>query len=292
MKFCIECEVQAGRTIEQILRNTYRMSRALITSLKRYPDGILVNGEKRYVNHIMQEGETLTVTITEAGSTNIEPALIPLDILYEDEWMIAVSKPAHMAVHVSAGNRHSTLSNGVLYYLNRGGEEHTFHVATRLDKNTSGVVLIAKCGYVHDLLSVLLREGKIEKEYIALVEGAPPESGCIDAAIARESESIIKRCVRQDGDAAYTEYRVQEYGDGFSLVRLYPKTGRTHQLRVHMSHIGHPIAGDTMYGAAHLSQNRQLLHCRQLAFTHPVTHKNLVICKNEPSYFRQYLHKK
>lgn len=292
MKFIMECEAQVGKSIKQILKNKYNMSSALISSLKKFPDGILVNGEKKYVNHIIQEGEKLTVTITETGSTNIEPVYMPLDILYEDDWLLAVAKPADMAVHVSHGNVYNTLANGVLHYLNRDGEGHKFHVATRLDKNTSGVVIIAKNGYIHDMLSQALRKRMIYKEYIALVEGVGEIRGVIDAPIARETESIIKRCVRCDGDCAYTEYETIECGEHYSMVRLIPRTGRTHQLRVHMSHIGHPLVGDTMYGGKRVFPDRHFLHCKKVSLVHPVTRANLEICKKEPSYFWEYLYKK
>jgi len=292
MKFKMECEAKPGESIKQVLRNRYNMSAALVTSLKKHTDGICINGEKKYVNYIIQEGDKLTVTFTEAGSTNIEPVYIPLDILYEDEWLLAVYKPEHMAVHVSHRNVYDTLANGVLYYLNQDGEEHTFHVATRLDKNTSGVVIIAKNGYIHDMLSRQLRENKLYKEYIALVEGKITEPGEVRVPIARECESIIKRCVRADGDEAFTEYRVIENGIDSTMLKLIPHTGRTHQLRVHMSHIGHPIVGDTMYKASAVEEDRHFLHCAKVIFTHPITKRSLEICKKEPEYFWEYLYKK
>lgn len=291
MKFIMECEAKPGESVKQVLRNRYDMSSALVTSLKKHDDGILVNGVKKYVNYILQEGDKLTVTFTEAGSTNIEPVYMPLEILYEDKWLLAVYKPEHMAVHVSHGNVYDTLANGVLYHLNKDGEEHTFHVATRLDKNTSGVVIIAKNGYIHDMLSKQLRNKTLYKEYIALIEGILEKPGEVKAPIARENESIIKRCVRDDGDEAFTEYRVIENGSHSTMLELIPHTGRTHQLRVHMSHIGHPMVGDTMYGAAPVEEDRHFLHCKKVIFKHPVTKQGIEIERKEPECFWQYLWK-
>jgi len=291
MKQRIECEVITGKSIKQVLQNSYQMSSALITSLKRTPDGIMVNGEKKYVNYILQEGDKLTVTIEETGSVNIEPVPMNLDILYEDEYLIAVNKPAHMPVHVSCGHSLDTLSNGILYHLGRDGQEYTFHGVTRLDRDTSGVVIVAKNAYVHDMLSRQLRDKKFHKEYISLVTGNLYGSGEINAPIARENDSIIKRCVREDGDEALSRYKVLENGADYSLVCLEPVTGRTHQLRVHMAHIGHPIAGDTMYGAKACAEARQFLHCSKVSFNHPFTKNKLEICKKEPDYFWEYLYK-
>lgn len=277
MRQVMKCRVTPGKTIKQILQGDYLMSRALITALKKIPDGILVNGEKKYVNYVLKEGDCLRVTFEETGSINIEPVCIPIDILYEDDFLLAVNKPAYMAVHVSHGNVYDTLSNAVLYYLNKDGSEHTFHVATRLDKNTSGVVLIAKNSYAHDLLSRQLRNKTFYKEYIAVVCGKMSGSGTINQPIARECDSIIKRCVRPDGEEAVTDYQVIDTDDENSLVRIVPKTGRTHQIRVHMSYMGHPIAGDDMYGAEKITQGRHLLHAHKISFVHPFTKQILEI---------------
>ena len=291
MKQRIECEAVIGKSIKQVLQNNYKMSSALIASLKRTPDGIMVNGEKRYVNYILQEGDKLSVTIEEAGSVNIEPVPMNLDILYEDEYLLAVNKPEHMAVHVSHGNVYNTLSNGVLWYLGQDGQEYTFHGVTRLDKDTSGIVIVAKNAYIHDMLSRQLRDKSFYKEYIGLVEGLLEGEGRINAPIARERESIIIRCVREDGDEAVSEYETIEIGEKYSLVRLKPVTGRTHQLRVHMSYIGHPMAGDTMYGGEAVKENRHFLHCGKVSFFHPIKKQKLEICQKEPEYFWEYLYK-
>ena len=292
MRRIMECETESGKSIKQILQNKYRMSAALITALKKNPNGIMVNGEKKYVNYILQGGDKLTVTFEETGSVNIEPVSMRLDILYEDEYILAVAKPADMAVHVSHGNVNNTLSNGVLYYLNnKYNEPYKFHAVTRLDKNTSGIVVIAKTAYIHDALSRSLREKTFFKEYTAVVCKRLTGSGEINAPIARESESIITRCVREDGLFAVTRYESAVPGDDYSLVRLCPVTGRTHQLRVHMAYIGHPIAGDDLYGAEKIKENRHLLHCGRVVFQHPVTGNKLEIVHKVPDCFLEYIYK-
>lgn len=287
MRQIMECGVKPGKTIKQVLQDDYLMSRSLVSALKKTPDGIMVNGEKKYVNYILKDGDRLCVTFEETGSINIEPVCLPLDILYEDDFILAVNKPAHMAVHVSHGNVYDTLSNGVLYYLNQKGEEHTFHVATRLDKNTSGVVLIAKNSYAHDMLSRQLRNKTLRKEYLAVVCGKMNGKGTVDAPIARETESIIKRCVRDDGDEAVTNYEVIATDGDYSLVKAEPETGRTHQIRVHMAYIGHSVAGDDMYGAKAIPENRHLLHAWRISFKHPLTREVLVIKAGIPACFSE-----
>lgn len=279
-----------NRPILDVLQNKFRMSSGLITALKKMPDGITVSGVKKTVRYVLTKGEILTITITEGASKNIEPKEAHLDVIYEDEDILLVNKPYAMPTHTSVGHHEDTLSNAVLYYLNKNGEPHTFHAVTRLDKDTSGVVLIAKNRYAHDLLSRFMREDKIYKTYLAVVMGKVLESGEVNAPIKREEESIIKRKVSPDGQSARTLYNCVKQGDKYSLVELDLKTGRTHQIRVHMSHIGHPLAGDIMYGGDD-SALRHLLHCKSLKFTHPINDEKIEISAPMPDDFLKFLEK-
>ncbi len=282
-------EKYVGRPIKDVLKNKYKMSSALISDLKNTEDGIMVGDEKRFVNYILKKDDILKVTIKEEASENIEPVFGELDVLYEDKDILAVNKPSDMPTHTSHGHHRDTLSNAVLYYLNKNGEEHTFHAITRLDKNTSGVVLIAKNRYAHDLFSNLLRRGALEKTYTAVVTGELRGEGMIDKKIRREGDSIIKRVVADDGKEAVTEYCVISNHKDYSYVELKPKTGRTHQLRVHMSYIGHPLLGDNLYGGD-MSTKRHLLHCKSISFIHPITNEKMKIEAPIPNDILRLLH--
>ena len=289
LKFIIN-EKYDKRPILDVLQNKFRMSSGLISALKKTPDGILVSGEKKTVRYILSKGDSLELTIKEGASENIEPKEMPIEVIYEDEDLLFVNKPYDMPTHTSIGHHEDTLSNAVLYYLNKNGEPHTFHAVTRLDKDTSGVVLIAKNRYAHDLLSRLIREDKIKKTYLAVVMGNLSGSGEVNEPIAREDESIIKRKVSPDGQSALTIYNALKSGSAYSLVGLNLKTGRTHQIRVHMSHIGHPLAGDVMYGGD-TSVKRHLLHCKSLEFVHPITNENIKVLAPLPDDFKGFTEK-
>lgn len=279
-KFC-------SRPIKDVLKNKFNMSSGLICALKKTDDGIMVNGKREFVNYILKPWDVLQINITEGASKNIEPVKGELDIIFEDCDFLAVNKSYDMPTHTSIGHHNDTLSNAVLYYLNQSGQEHTFHAVTRLDKDTSGVVLIAKNRYAHDLLSNQLRLGKIKKTYIAVVCGTLECSGVIDKKIKREDESIIKRMVSDDGDEALTEYEVIKSGENHSLVKAMPKTGRTHQIRVHFASIGHPITGDILYGGDEYSK-RHLLHCQSLEFIHPIKKEKIKIEASLPQDFYEF----
>lgn len=281
-------EKYIGRSIKYVLKNKLLMSSALITYLKKSEYGITVNGEPKFVNYILKSGDILKVIIEENGSENIEPVFSELEILYEDEDFLAVSKPSGMPTHTSAGHHKDTLSNAVLYYLNRNGEEHTFHAVTRLDKDTTGVVLVAKNRYSHDLMSGQLRKRQLEKTYAAIVCGRLFGEGIIDENIKRLNDSVIKRTVADDGRRAITYYKSIKVFDNYTLAELKPQTGRTHQIRVHMAHIGHPLVGDGLYGAEDARAKRHLLHCEKLSFIHPIKKEKIEISAGLPEDFKDF----
>lgn len=263
-----------GYDIKFILKNYWRLSDNLITRLKK-GDGILLNGKKEFVTKSVHAGDFLSLSFPEEGSPGIIPENIPLDILYEDEDILAVNKPGNMPTHPSLGHFGGTLANAVMHYYR--DIPFTFRAITRLDKDTSGIVIIAKNAPSADRLSRQLATGKFSKEYIAACVGVPAQmKDTIDAPIKRATEGIIKRCISDDGKRAVSDYEVMDTCGGFSLIRLYPKTGRTHQLRLHLSHIGAPIYADFLYGTD-IPGERIRLHCRRVCFNHPFTGEDMEI---------------
>ena len=264
-----------GRKIKNILRQNLGISAAVLTKLKKAPEGITLNGEGVYATKEVKEGDTLKISLPDEASQNIVPTDIPLDIIYEDEDILAVNKPRNMPCHPSQNHHDDTLANAVMYYFNDTG--FTFRVITRLDKDTSGVVLIAKNKISASILNDHMLNGKIHKDYLALCHGTPKVTkGIIDVPIARKEGSAIMREVNALGKEAVTLYEVIKKNDNYSLIKLNPMTGRTHQIRVHLSHIGCPIYGDDMYGSP-LKNEKTRLHCRQIRFNHPMTRKELTI---------------
>lgn len=268
-------ETTSEKTIKTLLRNHLGISAAIVTKLKKYPDGILVNGVHQNVNYIVKNGDELCINIRDNASRNIEPVDIPIDIIFEDEEIIVVNKPRNMPTHPSQNHHGDTLANGVMYYYKN--TSFTFRPITRLDRDTSGVVLIAKNQLCASNLSEQMQNFKIQKQYIAVCHGIfEDKSGVIDAPIARVDGSGILREVSDSGKHAVTEYQVIDEKNGLTLVKLFPKTGRTHQLRVHLSHIGHPIYGDDLYGSP-IKNGCTLLHCEKISFIHPKTNEKTEI---------------
>lgn len=269
-----------GKTIKTIIRNHLGISSAIMTKLKKYPDGILVCGIRQNVNKVLKSGDILTLNIRDTTSKNIKPVKIPLDILYEDDEIVVVNKPRNMPTHPSQNHHNDTLANGIAYLYREKG--FTFRPITRLDRDTSGIVIIAKNQLSASVLSKQMQTFKIQKQYIAVCHGIfDIKQGIIDAPIARVEGSGILRQVAPWGKQAITEYQVIEENNDFSLVKLNPKTGRTHQLRVHLSHIGHSIYGDDMYGSK-VKNASTLLHCQKICFCHPQTNERMEICAPVP----------
>lgn len=272
-----------GRDIKFIMRNYFHLSERMITRLK-YASGIMLNNKPEYVTKTVHTGDFLVLTPPCEASQNIIPVNLPLNIIYEDDDILAVDKPRGMPTHPSLHHFDDTLANAVRYYYRE--IPFTFRAISRLDSCTSGVVVIAKNAVAADKLCRTMREGAFEKEYFAICCGKPEyPSGTIDAPIRRESEGIIKRCIAQDGKYAVTDYSVTETDGKHSLLRLIPHTGRTHQLRLHLAHIGCPIYGDFMYGSEH-SGDRLRLHCRRVCFPHPFSGARLEITAPMPEDMR------
>lgn len=252
-------------------------SSTVIRHLKETENGIQRNGVWSRVYEPLCSGDTVTILLTEeASSENIVPTPLPLDIVYEDEDLLIINKPAGMPIHPSQGNYDNTLANACAYYFQQKGEPFTYRCINRLDRDTTGLLIIARHAYSASLLSSMVAKREIHREYLALATGLVPDSGVIEAPIARVDGSTIEREVNfETGEFARTHYRRLEYKNGYSLVSLKLDTGRTHQIRVHMKYIGHPLPGDFLYNPDYSVIRRQALHSYRLTFTHPITGKEL-----------------
>ncbi|WP_284139400.1 RluA family pseudouridine synthase [Virgibacillus sp. LDC-1] len=276
MKWIIH-KKQGGMLIRDYLRIEHAFSRRIIKAIKFEGGEIRVNGEIKKVNEPLAEGDELSIRFPiEKKAAYMNPAAIPLDIVYEDEAILVINKQAGIATIPSLNQNELTIANGVLAYYEQKNIPYTIHIVTRLDRNTSGLLLIAKHRYAHSLLSNSQIAGHIHRKYRAIAEGVlQSKSGSIRTKIGRKEGSIIEREVREDGKEAATNYTVIAEKDTHSLLDIVLETGRTHQIRVHFSSIGHPLAGDDLYGGSTLRIKRQALHCRELAFEHPFTKKEL-----------------
>lgn len=263
---------QAGTKIGDFLRRA-GYSRHVIIHLKKTENGILLNGEWAYVGQFLKEGDHLEIRIIESESSEqIVPAELPLDIVYEDEDLLIINKPADMPIHPSINNYDNTLANALMWYYQQKGETFVYRCINRLDRDTTGLLIVAKNMLSGGILSDMSKKREIHREYLAIAEGEVPQEGVIDAPIARKEESVIERCVDfEKGDRAVTHYWRLDYRNGYSLVRLKLETGRTHQIRVHMKYIGYPLTGDYLYNPDYRILDHQALHSWKLAFRHPVT---------------------
>ena len=261
-----------GANITTVLKQHFKISTNLIKDLKKYKEGIQVNGEHKRVVDLAAKGDILKITIRDTVSENIVPTDIPLDIVYEDEDVLVINKPSNMPTHPSMENYENSLANGVMYYYKSKGEERVFRAVNRLDKDTSGLMAVAKNSYIHARLGEEIQKKELKRKYMCIVCGDVERDGTVDAPIRRADGSVINRIVAPDGQRAVTHYRVvKRYGE-YTLLEMELETGRTHQIRVHMAYIGHPLVGDWLYGTEdHNIAKRQMLHSCYLCFTHPIT---------------------
>ncbi len=261
----------AGETVRSVLRAERFVSSDMLSRLRRWEGGILINGKHARTNAVLQQGDILAFSIDdEPREEPIPPVDLPLDIVYEDEFLLIINKPAAMPTIPSSLKQGEPSVAGILSH--RFGGTLRFHPVSRLDRGTTGLLVIAKYGYIHDLLRKTLH-AELRREYLGIAVGAvTPENGRIDLPIARDESSLIKRCISPEGAEAHTEYETLAAANGFTLLRLRPLTGRTHQLRLHCSAIGHPLAGDFLYGTEDPALiPRPALHSSDLRMIHPVS---------------------
>ncbi len=263
--------------LRDVLSTKLLLSHSLIIRLKQ-ENKIKVNGYKAHTNYRISAGDIITIDMDFTEENNIIPESIPLDIVYEDMDFLVVNKPAGLSTHPSRPGGTGTLANAVTYYWQSSGRNTLFRPINRLDKDTSGLILIGKSQFAHQGVFNQIKGRSIERRYVALVEGAVSKDGdCINQPIARPDDKIRRRIVHSDGQPAVTHYKVLEKYPEHTLLALKLETGRTHQIRVHLSFIGHPICGDLLYGCASPFINRQALHANRLRFIHPRSRKEVIL---------------
>lgn len=263
-------------TVLTVLKQHFKMSSNLIKTLKKYDDGIHLNGSHIRVVDNVKTGDELKITIRDSASENIIPVNMPIEIVYEDEDVLVVNKPTDMPTHPSVNNYENSLANAVMYYYKQKGEERVFRAVNRLDRDTSGLMTIAKNAYAHAMLSEQLQSGKLRRKYVCIACGIIDNDGTIDAPIKRADGSVINRIVAPDGQRAVTHYKVLKHIGNYTMLEMELETGRTHQIRVHTSYIGHSLVGDWLYGKEDKSiANGQLLHSSYLTFYHPVSNQKM-----------------
>ncbi|AGX03476.1 ribosomal large subunit pseudouridine synthase, RluD subfamily protein [Bacillus sp. NRRL B-14911] len=280
----------SGQSIKDYLKQR-EISKAALTDIKFSGGKIEVNGNEENVRYMLKEGDCLSVRFpSEMPSPGMEAEDIPLAIVYEDPYVLVVNKPAAMSTIPSREHPRGSLANALIGYYRKIDLASTVHIVTRLDRDTSGLVLVAKHRHVHHLMSTLQREGRVKRTYEAFAEGKLfPVEGSIEAPIARKKDSIIEREVNfLEGQYACTHYKVKGTGE-FTYAELVLETGRTHQIRVHLSHLGHPLLGDGLYGGNKNQISRQALHCRELRFFHPFLERELCFSAGLPDDMKALL---
>ena len=250
---------------------------------------ILLNNKICDTRSIANVGDVITIDFNyEEDNSNIVPTQMNLDIVFEDDWLLIINKPAGIATHPSVLHFSDSLCNGVRFYFDSISLKKKVRPVNRLDLNTSGLVVFAKCEYIQECLISQMKSNVFKKDYLAICDGIFEDKvGVIDLPIARKENSIIERCISEDGQISITHYEVLNEFDNFSLVKCSLETGRTHQIRVHMSAIGHPLVGDSLYGNISNLIGRQALHCYHICFSHPIFKNNLDFVCDLPNDFKK-----
>ncbi|SHM41293.1 RluA family pseudouridine synthase [Gracilibacillus kekensis] len=261
-----------GLLLRDYLLKVIGISRRMLTAIKFDEGKLLVNNMEVNVRYRLMARDQIKIILPqETRSKLLVAENISIDIVYEDEHIIVINKPPFIATIPSRDHPSHTLANGIINYYDNHNIPYTVHIVTRLDRDTSGLMLIAKHRYSHSILFHDQQEHNVNRGYLAMVSGnLHNERGTITDPIARDPESIITRRVSQHGKRAITHYQVREQLDALALLEIHLETGRTHQIRVHFSSIGHPLIGDDLYGGSMETIQRQALHCHQLSFDHPI----------------------
>lgn len=277
--------------LREYLRRVAQLSGRLIKGAAMQ-GRIEVNNKRAKLNHVLKQGDIITFEVNKEESQNIEPEKMDLSIAYEDSDVIVVNKTPNMVVHPTKSYPTGTLANGLLYYFREKGENTIVRLVSRLDMDTSGLIIIAKNQFSHMALARDMQNEEFEKSYMAVVHGHMSEkNGTIDLPIYRPTDDSIRRVVDERGQRSVTHYEVLESYEEGELVKLTLETGRTHQIRVHLSHLGHPIYGDNLYGVEGDSQliSRQALHAYKLAFPHPRTGEVITLETELPKDMKELL---
>ena len=284
-------EKESGKTVEQFLRS-HGFSRRLIIRLRKTESGICLGEQGSlpvYTTRVLKSGDCLTIRLSDdAPSEGIVPVKQDFQMVYEDEDLMVINKPAGMPVHPSQGNFYNTLANGIAWYFQEKGEPFTFRAVNRLDRDTTGLLLIAKHLLSAAILSDMVAKKKVKRQYLAVADGKTDPEGSVCAPIARAAGSTIERCVDwEKGEYACTHYKRLSYCEknNCSLLLLSLETGRTHQIRVHMKYLGHPLLGDFLYNPDFRLISRQSLHSFCLSFPHPITGKTMEFQADIPTDF-------
>lgn len=270
-------EDSAGLRVEQFLRRK-RYSGQNLSEIKRMPKSILVNGVHYYMRQELSTGDHLQVRICETqNSEKIPPTKLPLDIVYEDEDLLVLNKPAGMPIHPSLNNYTNSIANALAYYFQSQGKPFIFRCCNRLDRDTSGLTIVSKHLVSGSILSDMTKYREVHREYLAIARGSvTPSEGTIQAPLGRKEGTIIERTVDwEHGEDAVTHYKVVKEANGHSLVSLRLETGRTHQIRIHMKYLGYPLIGDYLYNPDMEYMTRQALHSHHMEFTHPITGEHM-----------------
>ena len=275
-----------GMNAKWFLKSRCGLSTRMITRLKREKDGIMMNGKILRTVDPVEAGAELLIHLPQEENSFLEPVEGELDILFEDSHLLVINKPPFMPVHPVKQHRTDTLANRVAWYAAQKGEPFIFRAHNRLDRNTSGLVLLAK-----DKFTVNALKGQVHKVYFALVHGKMEGSGTVSAPIGLHDDSKIVRHVVSEGSPAVTHYQVLYSTEEISFLRLVLETGKTHQIRCHMRHLGHPLLGDDLYGGSLELISRQALHCGEMTFTHPVTGETVAVTAPIPADMQKIIKK-
>lgn len=283
--------------VKEVLKEYWEVSDRLLIKLKK-EQKIFLNGNPTYVNAILKDNDIVSIDLDfEETSENIVPTKINLDIIFEDDFLLIVNKPAGIPVHPSISHYEDSLSNGIKYYFNSINLNKKIRPINRLDKDTSGIVLFAKNEYIQESLVKQMKKNIFKKEYLAILSGILNEkNGTINAPISRKENSIIEREINSSGDIAITHFELQKTfvinSQNYSLVKFILETGRTHQIRLHSKYIGFPILGDTLYGSPSKLINRHALHAFKVCFIHPISKELITLEIDLPDDIKNLLKNK